>query len=114
AKAESDRRAAEEAEKARIAQQKADEEIRKARTESDAKLAASEAARQQAEERARTEAAAHFAAARGKISIITEPAGATVTVDNLPPRTSPALIDNLKLGHYPVTISLKNYDDVKL
>ncbi len=33
---------------------------------------------------------------------------------NLPPRTSPALFTNLKIGNYPVTVSLPNYQTAKL
>jgi TonB family protein len=117
AKAESDRLAAVQKEKDRLAAEKdrADAEaLKKAKEEAATQIAASEAARQQAEERARVETAAHLAAARGKINIATDPAGATVTIGDLPPRTSPALFEDIKLGHYSVTVSLRNYDNVRL
>ncbi|HTB81659.1 MAG TPA: TonB family protein [Opitutaceae bacterium] len=114
AKVESDRRATEEAQKVKLAQEKADEMLKKAQADAAAQLAASQAALQQAEEKARVETAAHLAAARGKINIATDPAGATVTIGDLPPRTSPALFEDIKLGHYPVTVSLRNYDSVRL
>ncbi|MDE3084220.1 MAG: PEGA domain-containing protein, partial [Verrucomicrobiota bacterium] len=113
-KAEAEHRASEEAEKLRIQKQQADEALKKAQEEAAAKLKAAEDARKQAEEKARAETAAHLAAARGRINLVTEPAGATVRVGNLPPRTSPALFDEMKLGHYPVTISLSGYDEMKL
>jgi TonB family protein len=114
AKIESDRLAAEEAQKVKLAQQKADEMLKKAQSDAAAQLAVSEAALKQAEEKARVETAAHLAAARGKINIATDPSGATVTIGDLPSRTTPALFEDLKLGHYPITISLRNYDIVRL
>ncbi len=117
AKAESDRLAAAQKEKDRIAADKARADadaLKKAQADTAAQLAASQAALQQAEEKARVETAAHLAAARGKINIATDPAGATVTIGDLPPRTSPALFEDIKLGHYPVSISLRNYDSVRL
>ncbi|HZP61220.1 MAG TPA: PEGA domain-containing protein [Opitutaceae bacterium] len=102
---------------AKAAQAKADADaaaFRKAQADAAAQIAAAQAAAQAAEQRANVEAAAHLAAARGKINIATNPPGATVTVGNLPPRTSPALFEDLKLGHYPVTISMRNYDPVTL
>jgi TonB family protein len=100
----------------KIAEQKAQEEAAaKAAAAADAaKLAAAEAAVKAAEDKARFEEAAHIAAARGQINIATEPSGATITIDDLPTRTSPALFTNLKLGHYAVTIALPNYEPAKL
>lgn len=90
------------------------EMFKKAQEEAAAKIAAAEAAQKAAEEKARIEEAAHIAAARGQMNIATEPTGATVAVDELPPRTSPALFTNLKLGHYAVTVTFPNYEPAKL
>ena len=88
--------------------------LKKAQDDAAAKLAAAEAEAKAAEERARVEEAAHLAAARGAINIATEPTGATISVGDLPPRTSPALFTNLKIGHYPVAISLPGYESTKV
>jgi TonB family protein len=88
--------------------------LKKAQDDAAAKLAAAEAEAKAAEERARVEEAAHLAAARGAINIATEPTGANVSIGDLPPRTSPALFTNLKIGHYSATISLPGYEPVKL
>jgi TonB family protein len=107
---------AEEAAKKQLADQQAQAaaEFKKAQEEAAAKLAAVEAQAKAAEERARVEEAAHIAAARGQVNIATDPTGATIAIGSLPPRTSPALFTNLKIGNYPVTISLPNYEPVKL
>ncbi|MBL9199843.1 MAG: TonB family protein [Opitutaceae bacterium] len=86
---------------------------RKIELEHAQKLAAAEAARQQAENEARIQAAARLAAARGTITI-GSPVGATVTVGDLPPRTAPATFTDLKLGRYPVTVSLEHHEPVRL
>jgi TonB family protein len=88
--------------------------LKKAQDDAAAKLAAAEAEAKAAEERARVEEAAHLAAARGAINVATEPTGATISIGDLPPRTSPALFTNLRIGSYPVTISLPNYEPAKL
>jgi TonB family protein len=88
--------------------------LKQAQEDAAAKLAAVEAQAKAAEDKARIEEAAHIAAARGQINIATEPAGATIVIGNLSPRTSPALFANLKIGNYPVTISLANYETTKL
>jgi TonB family protein len=94
---------------------KAEEDMfKKAQEEAAAKLAAAEAEAKAAETRAHLEEVAHLAAARGQLNIATDPTGATIAIGNLPPRTSPALFTNLKIGNYPVTISLPNYQTAKL
>lgn len=103
--------------KARLAQQKALEEAESRKLlEATAaqKLAQAEAARLQAENEARAQVAARLANARGTLVITTEPAGATVKVGDLPPRTSPATFADIRIGKYPVAISLARYGDAKL
>ena len=86
---------------------------RKVELENAQKLAAAEAARQQAENEARIQAAIRLVNARGSI-VVNGPAGATVTVGELPPRTAPATFDDLKLGRYPVTVALPHHETLKL
>jgi hypothetical protein len=86
---------------------------RKIELENAAKLAAAEASRQQAEHEARIQAAIRIANARGSI-VVNSPAGATVTVGELPPRTAPVTFRDLKLGRYPVTVSLPHHETAKL
>jgi TonB family protein len=88
--------------------------LKKAQDDAAAKLAAAEAEAKAAEARASVEEAAHLAAARGAINIATDPTGATISIGNLPPRTSPFLFMNVRIGNYPVTISLPNYEPAKL
>jgi len=88
--------------------------LKKAQDDAAAKLAAAEAEAKAAEEKARIEEAAHLAAARGAITITTEPTGATISIGDLPPRASPALFTNLRIGHYSATISLPGYEAAKL
>lgn len=111
AKAKEDARIREEAEKARLAAEKKmrdDAEIarKKLEEEMNQKLAAAEEARKQAE-------AARLANARGNVVIATEPAGANITFGPLSPRRSPATFTDVKIGKYPVTVSLPNHDEVK-
>ncbi len=87
---------------------------RKLEQESARRLSESEAGRQRAEQDARAQAAARLANARGTLVIATDPAGATITVGNLPPRPSPATFSDIKIGRYPVTITLPLYDPVQL
>lgn len=106
-----------EQERVRLAEQKAREEAEaRQKTEQDLaqKLAMSESARQQAEEEARAQAAARLANARGTVEITTEPAGATITIGSLPPRTSPATFADIRTGHYPVVVKLPRYEEVRL
>jgi hypothetical protein len=105
-----------EAERVRQAEEKARIEAdtrRKVEQENAAKLAAAEASRQQAEHEARIQAAIRIANARGSLTV-GGPAGATVTVGELPPRTAPVTFRDLKLGRYPVTVSLPHHETAKL
>lgn len=116
-RARQEQRLREETERARLAEQKARAEA-EARKQFEftlnQKLAATEAARVQAETDARTQAAARLANARGKIVVVTEPAGAQVTVGPLAPRISPATFDDVRIGEYPVSVTLAGYDPVQL
>ncbi len=116
-RARQEQRLREESERARLAEQKAREEA-EARKQFELslnqKLAATEAARAQAENEARTQAAARLANARGRLIVTTEPAGAQVTVGSLPPRPSPATFDDVHIGEYPVSVTLAGYDPVQL
>lgn len=106
-----------EEERARLAEQKARQETetrKKFEFETSQKLAAAEQARQQAESEARTQAATRLANARGTLLVTTKPAGATVTVGDQPPTTSPARFNYIKIGKYPVTITLARHEEVKL
>jgi TonB family protein len=47
---------------------------------------------------------------RGNLTVATDPAGATVTVGELSPKTSPVSMKDLRLGTYTVTIALAGYD----
>ncbi|MGH8017667.1 MAG: TonB family protein, partial [Opitutaceae bacterium] len=51
---------------------------------------------------------------RGSVRVVTEPAGATVAVGNYAPEESPAVIDDLRPGRYPVVISKDGFDDVAI
>ncbi len=116
-KQKAEQRAKEEADRAHLAEQKAQQEAasrKKLETESAQKLALAEAARVQAEGEARAQTASRLANARGTLFITTQPAGATVTVADLPPRSSPATFAYLKIGKYPITITLAHHEEVKL
>jgi TonB family protein len=116
-KQKAEQRAKAEEERAHLAEQKARQEAetrKKFELETSKKLAAAEAARQQAENEARSQTATRLANARGTLIVTTKPAGATVTVGDLPPRTSPATFSYIKIGKYPVTISMAHHEDVKL
>ena len=116
-KQKADERVKAAAEQASLAEKKAkeEEESRKRfELETSRKLAVAENARKRAEEEARNEAANRLANARGTLIVTTQPAGATVKVGDLPPRTSPATFNFVKIGKYPVTISLAHHEDAKL
>ena len=116
-KEKADQRAKAEEERAHLAEKKAREEAenrKKFELESSQKLALSEKARQQAEAEAHNQAASRLANARGTLVVTTQPAGASVTVGDLPPKTSPATFSYLKIGKYPVTITLAHREEVKL
>ncbi len=86
---------------------------RKVEIENAQKVAAAEAARQQADNEARIQAAIRLVNARGSI-VVNGPAGATITIGDLPPRTAPATFGDLKLGRYPVTVALPHHETLKL
>ncbi|MEO6002939.1 MAG: PEGA domain-containing protein [Opitutus sp.] len=116
-KQQAEQRLRTEQQKARAAEKKAHEEAesrKKTESELSQKLVDAEAARQQAEAEAVAQTAARLAAARGSLVIATNPAGATIKVGNLPPRTSPFTFSDLKIGTYAVTISLPHYEEMKL
>ncbi|MEO6996133.1 MAG: PEGA domain-containing protein, partial [Lacunisphaera sp.] len=116
-KQKADERVKAETERAHLAELKArqeEENRKKYEAETSRKLAVAESARKQAEEEARNEAATRLANARGTLIVTTQPAGATVKVGDLPPRVSPATFNYIKIGKYPVTISLAHHEDAKL
>lgn len=102
--------------KAKEAEAKAQAEAaarRQLESETTAKLASLDAARRAAEAKASQEAAARLANARGTLTVATNPAGATVKVGPLLSQASPARFDDLKIGTYPVVVSLPGYDEVR-
>lgn len=116
-KARTEERLQAEIAKARLIEQKALAEAqarKKIELEAAQKLADAEAGRQRAESEARQQTAARLANARGTLVVASDPAGATVTVGNLPPRQTPATFTDLKIGKYPVTIALNLYDTAQL
>ena len=116
-KARTEQRLQAEIAKARANEQKALAEAaarKKVEQEAAQKLADAEAGRQRAENEARQQAAARLANARGTLVIASDPAGATVTVGTLAPRSTPATFTDLKIGKYPVTIALALYDTAQM
>jgi len=116
-KQKAEERAKAEAERAKLAEQKAQEEAanrKRLELESAQKLAQAENARRQAEEEARNQAATRLANARGTLVVTTDPAGATVTVGDQQPKTSPATFSYIKIGKYPVTITMAHRETVNL
>lgn len=110
---EQDERLASEAAARRAAEEKArDEAAARKRAEEEAAqrevLAAQ--AKIEAEEKARQAAALQLINARGRLTLNTDPAGATVAVGELTPRPSPVDMKDLRLGKYNVTISLPGYE----
>lgn len=106
-----------EAEKVRLAQQKADAEAdarRKLELEAAQKLAAAEAELKRAEGEARAQLAARLANARGTLVVQSKPAGASVQIADLPSRTTPATFADIKIGRYPVTVTLAHHEAVTL
>jgi TonB family protein len=112
-----EQRAAAEAEARRKTELQAKALLRvRAEQEAAQKNAAAEAARKQAaEESRRLEIETkRLLNARGSLVITTEPVGANVSINNLAARVSPATINDLRLGHYTVNISLAGYDPMSL
>jgi hypothetical protein len=119
AQAQAEQHAAAESEALSKAQQqvKVEAEARRHAEEEVARnIATAEAARQQAaEETHRHEVETNrLLNGRGSLAIVTEPAGATIAISNLAPRVSPATINDLRLGHYTVSITLAAYEPVKI
>jgi TonB family protein len=110
---ELEKRAAEEA-AARVKaleQAKANEERLKKEAE-DARLKAiadAEAIRLQSEQNLKS-TTERLLNARGGFTINTEPAGASISLGDRAPRTSPVTWNDLRLGRYDITISLNGYD----
>ncbi|BET68171.1 hypothetical protein ASA1KI_30890 [Opitutales bacterium ASA1] len=102
ARVEAEHRAAAEAEARRIAEEQS--ALRIAEAERAGTLASEEALRREAE-------AKRLLAIRGAVRVTTEPAGATVAIGNYAPRTTPARVDDLRIGKYPVIVTLDGYED---
>ena len=116
-KTQVEQRLSAEREKARVAEQRAQEEAearKKIEVEFAEKLGLAESARQQVESELVTQTAARLANARGSLVIATKPSGAAIKVGNLPPQTSPATFSDIKIGSYPVTITLAGHESVTL
>jgi hypothetical protein len=97
---------AEQAREAEIAQQEAIEKEK----EAEAQAAADAASREKAE--AAAAQAEHLANARGGLMINTNPPGATVAFGGEDVQTSPATFKSVKLGSYPIHITLDGYEPV--
>jgi formylglycine-generating enzyme required for sulfatase activity len=79
--------------------------------QADAAAAKVALAKEQADEAAKAAAAAAAAAAaKGAVTVDSNPSGAKVTVGDVS-RTTPAKIDNLPPGSYPVIIQMDGYED---
>ncbi|MBE2216320.1 MAG: TonB family protein, partial [Opitutaceae bacterium] len=120
-KAEADRVAAEtrakaDAEALRAAQEKAQAEAEARRkAEADAVAAAEEARRQsEADARRMQEETQRLLNARGSVRIVTAPAGATISLDNMTPREAPATFSDLRLGKYSAEISMAGYEPMTI
>jgi TonB family protein len=110
---ELEQRAAAEAAARRAAEEKATAEAaarKKAEEEAAARAADAEKKRIQAEEDTRKQTTERLLSARGSLALTTDPVGATVVVGELAPRPSPVKLENLRLGHYSLTITLSGYD----
>lgn len=116
ARQEIEKRAAEEAAARRAAEEKAKAtEERLKREAEDARqkaLADAETLRRQSEQNLKS-TTERLINARGGFSVATEPAGASVSIGDRSPRTSPVTWNDLRLGSYEVTLSLAGYDDEK-
>lgn len=115
-KARTEKRLHDEAERAKLAEQKAREEAaerKKFELNMTQRLAATEAARIQAENEAKSQGAARRANARGRLVVTAEPAGAMVTVGSLAPRPSPATFEDIRVGDYAVHVTLAGYDSAE-
>lgn len=108
-----EQRAAEEAAARRKAEEqaKANEERLKREAEEvrQKALAEAERIRQQSEQNLKS-TTERLLNARGGFSLNSEPAGASVTITDRSPRTTPVTWNDLRLGRYDLTISLAGYD----
>jgi len=107
------KRAAEEAAARREAEEKIKQEAearKREEAEAAARAVAAEKARVESEARARQATTEELLNARGSFTVNTDPAGATVAVGELAPKTSPVNLKDLRLGRYSVTITLAGYD----
>ena len=110
---ELEKRAAEEASARRLAEEKANAEAearKKAEEEAAERARIAEQERIRSEEEARRKTAERLIAARGSLTVNTDPQGATVVVGELAPRPSPVNLRDLRLGRYSVTITMPGYD----
>ncbi|MGC4074320.1 MAG: TonB family protein [Nibricoccus sp.] len=110
---EYEKRAAEEAaarrkteEQAKANEEKLKREAEEARQKA---LAEAEAIRLQSEQNLKS-TTERLLNGRGGFSLNTEPAGASVTLSDRAPRTTPVTWNDLRLGRYEVTIALNGYD----
>jgi TonB family protein len=110
---EIEKRAAEQAADFRKAQEQArinEENLKRQAEEARQKaLAEAEAIRQQSEQNLKS-TTERLINARGGFSVATEPAGASISISERAPRTSPVTWNDLRLGRYDVSISLAGYD----
>jgi hypothetical protein len=91
----------------------------KAQHDADAKKAEAAAQAEQLQQQQKDQQAAAAAAeaarianARGGLTLNTDPAGAQVTFGSEAPQTSPATFKDIKLGTYPLHITLDGYEPV--
>ncbi len=94
------------------AQQAADA-VEKARLEAEANKAAADAEALRTQQEKAKEEADRLAAARGGVIVKTDPPGATVTIGGEDVQMSPATFKSLKLGKYPIHITLDGYEPVE-
>jgi TonB family protein len=115
-KAKNEARAKADAEALRAAQEKAQAEAdARRKAEADA-VAAAEEARRKAEEDTRRmqQETQRLLNARGSVRIVTAPAGAVVSLENMTPREAPATFADLRLGKYAAEISMSGYEPMKV
>jgi TonB family protein len=113
ARQELEQRAAQEAaarvkaiEEAKATEERLKREAEEARQKA---LAEAEAIRLQSEQNLKS-TTERLINARGSFSVNTEPAGASISLGDRAPRTSPVTWNDLRLGRYDVSISLAGYD----
>jgi len=113
---EQEARARADAEALRAMQQKAEAEAEaRRRAEQEAQAAAEDARRKADDELRRMQAETQrLLNARGSLRIVTTPSGATVSIDNLTPRETPATFGDMRLGVYTAEISMAGYEPTKV